>query len=204
MVVIGKMGQELAKEISSQQDMILLGGFDRTNTGSFTFPVYTSYEDAEKNLYSKDEFTQKPDVIIDFSVPIATFSMLEFAKKHNIPVVIATTGFTNDELEKIKNYSKFIPIFRSANMSFDINLMGKILSFIAPLLKDTDIEIIEKHHNRKIDAPSGTALLLADKINEALENKKTYEFNRTNKHEKRQKNEIGFSSIRGRKYCWRT
>lgn len=97
----------------------------------------------------------------------------------------------------IDSFSKDIPIFKSSNMSYDINLMAKILTIIAPILKNTDIEIIETHHNRKIDSPSGTALLLADKINESLGNTLKYEFNRHNNHEKRSKNEIGFSSIRG-------
>lgn len=97
----------------------------------------------------------------------------------------------------IDSFSKDIPIFKSSNMSYDINLMAKILTIIAPILKNTDIEIIETHHNRKIDSPSGTALLLADKINESLGNTLKYEFNRHNKQEKRSKNEIGFSSIRG-------
>ena len=94
-------------------------------------------------------------------------------------------------------YSKYIPIFKSANMSFDINLMSKIVSAIAPILKDTDIEIIETHHNRKKDAPSGTALLLADSINKALGNNMKYVFDRHSSSDKREKNEIGFSSIRG-------
>ena len=97
----------------------------------------------------------------------------------------------------IDSFSKDIPIFKSSNMSYDINLMAKILTIIAPILKNTDIEIIETHHSRKIDSPSGTAILLADKINESLGNTLKYEFNRHNKHEKRSKNEIGFSSIRG-------
>ena len=194
----GKMGQEVVKQIDKVDDMNLIGGFDKENTGIFTFPVYTSWEEVYNVIYSKcNKFSEKPDAIIDFSVPVATFTMLDFAKEHKIPVVIATTGFTNDELNKIKKYSEYIPIFRSSNMSFDINLMCKIVSWIAPLLSDTDIEITETHHNRKIDSPSGTALMLADKINQALNNKLHYEFNRHDKRSKRDKNEIGFSSIRG-------
>lgn len=185
--VNGKMGQEVQKQLDSYEDCILLGGFDKENTGKFTFPVYTHFQ----------EIKEKPDVIIDFSVPKATLTMLEYAKVNRIPVVIATTGFSEEENKKILEYSKDLPIFQSANMSFDINLMAKVLAEVAKTLPNTDIEIIESHHNRKIDSPSGTALLLADSINKTLDNKLTYEFDRHNKHEKRSKNEIGFSSIRG-------
>lgn len=185
--VNGKMGQEVQKQLDSYEDCILVGGFDRENTGKFNFPVYTHFQ----------EITEKPDVIIDFSVPKATLTMLEYAKVNRIPVVIATTGFSKEENKKILEYSKDFPIFKSANMSFDINLMAKILVEVAKALPNTDIEIIETHHNRKIDSPSGTALLLADSINKALDHRFTYEFDRHNKHEKRSKYEIGFSSIRG-------
>lgn len=185
--VNGKMGQEVLKQLDLYNDCVLFGGFDKENTGKFSFPVYTNFRD----------ITEKPDVIIDFSVPNATMTMLDYAKENSIPVVIATTGFSEDENKKILEYSKNLPIFKSANMSFDINLMAKVLSEVAKALPNTDIEIIESHHNRKIDSPSGTALLLADGINKTLDNKFTYEFDRHSKHEKRSKNEIGFSSIRG-------
>lgn len=183
----GKMGQEVQKQLDCYDNCVLIGGFDKENTGKFTFPVYTNFK----------EIVEKPDVIIDFSIPKATISMLQYAKQNSIPVVIATTGFSEEENLKIEEYSKDLPIFKSANMSFDINLMAKILSEVAKALSNTDIEIIESHHNRKIDSPSGTALLLADSINKALGNSLTYEFDRHKKHEKRSKNEIGFSSIRG-------
>lgn len=183
----GKMGQEVQKQLDIYDNCVLIGGFDKENTGKFTFPVYTNFE----------EIKDKPDVIIDFSVPKATFNMLNYAKEKHIPVVIATTGFSEEENQKIIKYSKELPIFKSANMSFVINLMAKVLTQVAKALPNTDIEIIESHHNRKIDSPSGTAILLADSINKALNNCFTYEFDRHNKHEKRFKNEIGFSSIRG-------
>lgn len=185
--VNGRMGQEVANLVSQDTDLVLIGGFDRENTGIYSFPVYTNFDNIE----------EIPDVIIDFSVPVATFNLLNFAKEHNIPVVIATTGFTDDENSKILEFSKDIPIFKSSNMSFDINLMCKIVAEVAKYLSNTDIEIIETHHNRKIDSPSGTAILLADSINKALDNSKHYEFDRHSKHVKRDKNEIGFSSIRG-------
>lgn len=183
----GKMGQEVLKQLDSYDNCILICGFDKENTGCFTFPVYTNFEEIE----------EKPDVIIDFSIPKATLNILKYAKENHIPVVIATTGFSDEENSIIKEISKDLPIFKSANMSFDINLMAKILAQVAKALPNTDIEIVESHHNRKIDSPSGTAILLANSINKALDNRFTYEFDRLNKHEKRSKNEIGFSSIRG-------
>ena len=182
-----KMGQEVAKIVNVDNDCVLLGGVDKENTGEFTFPVFTDY----------NEITEKPDVIIDFSVPFATMNILNYAKREHIPLVIATTGFTDEQNTDIKEFAKETPIFKSANMSFDINLMCRIVANLAQILKGNDIEIVETHHNRKVDSPSGTAMLLADSINKALDNSMSYEFDRHSKHEKRSKNEIGISSIRG-------
>ena len=183
----GRMGNEVAMRVEKEENMQIVAGIGLEEDLSGKFPIYSKIEDVKEKI----------DVIIDFSVPKATFKVLEYAKKEKTPIVIATTGFSNDELEKIEELSKEIPIFRSANMSLDINLMAEIVKKVAKVLQDTDIEIIETHHNRKIDAPSGTAILLSDAINEVLENKKEYDFNRMQKREPRNKNEIGFSSIRG-------
>lgn len=183
----GKMGQEVAKEIKATQDVEVLCGVDRIDTGDNNFPVFTNVNDI--NLI--------PDVIIDFSIPEATFNILEFAKEHKIPTVIATTGLSEEQIAKLEEYSKDFPIFRSANMSYEINLMAKLVAELAQKLSDSDIEIVETHHNRKIDSPSGTALILADSINKALDNKMNYEYDRHSKREKRSKNEIGIHSIRG-------
>ena len=162
-------------------------GFDKNNLIQNEFPIYDDFSKIE----------QKPDVIIDFSIPIATMNILEYAVKNSIPIVIATTGFSEEQNNMIKEYSKDIPIFKSANMSFDIMVMKKIVSWLASYMKNTDIEIIESHHNRKIDSPSGTAQMLADSINLALGNTMHCEYDRHSKHEKRDKQEIGMSSIRG-------
>ena len=183
----GKMGQEVAKIVNSDNDCVLVGGVDKENTGEYTFPVYTNVDDIQ----------EEADVIIDFSIPIATMNILKYAKSKGIPIVIATTGINEEQEAEIKEASKSIPVFKSANMSFDINLMCRMVANLAKQLKGNDIEIIETHHNRKIDSPSGTAMLLADSINNALDNTMSYEFNRHDKHEKRSKNEIGISSIRG-------
>ena len=184
----GRMGQEVAKVVQNQEDMTVLAGFDRTETDYMSYHVYTKLEDLPAS---------EIDVIIDFSVPEATFHLLSYAKEHHIPMVIATTGFTEEERNTIHKIAKDLPIFQSANMSFDINLMGKIVAELAKHLSDTYIEIIESHHNQKIDAPSGTAIQLADKINDVLPEKCDYVFDRHSKREKRGKREIGFSSIRG-------
>lgn len=183
----GKMGKVVSELVEKNDDMIVKCGIDMSDNGDTNFPVYT-------NL---NQIIEKPDVIIDFSIPAATFRILEYAKNNSIPIVIATTGFTLDEEEKIKEYSKYIPIFKSANMSYSINLLQHLLKEIAPKLADTDIEIVETHHNRKIDAPSGTAQMLADTINEAIGGDRICEYDRHSKHEKRNPKEIGMTSIRG-------
>ena len=183
----GKMGQEVLNAINNNENFEVLNGVDIKENPEYNFPVYTSVS----------EIKEKPDIIIDFSVPVATMKILEYAKEKKVPIVIETTGLSDDQKQKIKEYSKIIPIFQSANMSYDINLMKKIVSEVAKNLNQTEIEIVETHHNRKIDSPSGTALLLADSINNALDNKMEYNFNRFQNREKRKKNEIGFSSIRG-------
>ena len=183
----GKMGQVVCDLVEKDEELVLKCGFDKENTGEFAFPVYTNV----------NEITEKPDVIIDFSVPVATFNILKYAKENKVPIVIATTGFSEEEENLIKEYSNEIPIFKSANMSYDINIMKRILTYLAPILKNTDIEITEVHHNRKIDSPSGTAQMLADAINLSLGNTYHYEYDRHSKRQKRDKKEIGISSIRG-------
>ena len=183
----GKMGQIVCDLIEQNENLVLKCGFDKNITGEFAFPVYDKIEN----------IVEKPDVIIDFSIPVATLTILQYAVSNHVPIVIATTGFTNEEELIIKEASKKIPIFKSANMSYDIMIMKKLVQWLAPLLKNTDIEITETHNNRKIDSPSGTAQMLADSINKSLGNSLYYEYNRHDKHEKRNKNEIGINSIRG-------
>jgi len=183
----GKMGQVLSKEIKETPEVETVCGFDRVDTGDNDYPVFTEIENINIT----------PDIIIDFSVPEATFKILDYAVKNSLPVVIATTGFTPEEEEKIKDISKEIPIFKSANMSYEINLMKNLVADLSKKLQGSDIEIIETHHNRKVDAPSGTALMLANGINEAQNGEMEYEYNRHAKREKRPKNEIGIHSIRG-------
>ena len=173
----GHMGQMVLNQINSNENFTCIGGADK-----------------DKSIYDVKE---KADVIIDFSVPVATMSMLEYAKEKKIPVVIATTGFTDEQNKAILDYSKELPIFKSANMSFETNLMIKLVSKLAQELSNSDIEIVDVHHNRKVDSPSGTALMIADSINKSLDNSMHYEFDRHSKHAPRDKKEIGIHSLRG-------
>ena len=173
----GKMGKMLFNQIQASEKFNCVGGIDK---------------DTDIN-----EIEILPDVIIDFSTPVATLSMLKFAIERNIPVVIATTGFSDSEIKTIEEYSKTIPIFKSANMSYETNLMISLVSKLAKELHNSDIEIVDVHHNQKIDSPSGTALMIADSINSALNNAMHYEFNRHSKRAPRVKKEIGIHSLRG-------
>ena len=183
----GKMGQVIATVVEKTPDIEVLCGVDVFDTGDNKFPVYTNISDIQ----------EVPDVIIDFSVPEATFKILDYAIQNKVPVVIATTGFSDEQTEKIKELSNSTAIFKAANMSYEINLMSKLVAELSTKLPDSDIEIIETHHNRKIDSPSGTAYLLADSINKAQNNSLNYVFDRHSKREKRSKKEIGIHSIRG-------
>ena len=183
----GKMGQAVYTKAMELNEIEVVAGVDKFVTGEEKVPVFDDISKINVDI----------DVIIDFSIPIATFNILEFAANKKIPVVVATTGFSAEEESKIEEYSKIIPIFKSANMSYEVNLMADLVAKVAKLLCDSDIEIVETHHNRKIDAPSGTAYMLANSINEALDNEMKYEYDRHSKREKRDKKEIGIHSIRG-------
>lgn len=183
----GKMGQILCSLIEKDIDLSLVCGVDKTCTDNCNFPIYTDISMIKESI----------DIIIDFSIPEATLNILKYAKNNKIPIVIATTGLSEEQENILKSTSNDIPIFRSANMSYEISIMQKVLELLSPLLKDSDIELIETHHNRKIDSPSGTALMLANTINSSLNNQYHYIYNRHEKREKREKNEIGISSIRG-------
>jgi len=184
----GRMGQEVLNQINQSTEFEICCGVDKSNSNNdSSFPIYNDI-----NLIK-----ETPDIIIDFSIPEATMNILEFAKEKNIPTVIATTGFSDEQLSIIKEYSKIIPIFRSSNMSYEINIMADIASKLATQLKDSDIEIVDTHHRNKIDSPSGTALILADSINNALNKEMDYQYNRHSIRQKRPDKEIGIHSIRG-------
>ena len=181
------MGNEIKNLVKKQNDINIICGYDQKKCEKEEFPIYNKIEDIKEKI----------DVIIDFSVPTATFEILKYAKGNKVPTVIATTGFSKEELSVIEEISKEIPIFLSSNMSLEINLMVSLVQKVAETLRESDIEIIEAHHRNKIDSPSGTAILLADAINKVFDDEKKYNFERMIKREKRGKKEIGFSSIRG-------
>lgn len=179
----GNMGTALTNYIKNISDFNLLYGIDKNNSNL---------------IYN---ISQKPDVIIDFSTVNSSLNILDYAVENLIPIVIATTGFSQDEENKISEFSEAIPIFKSSNMSYGINIFSNIVSYFSQHLKDMDIEIIEKHHRNKVDSPSGTALMIANNINKQNNNKYKYVFNRnTIKNRTKSYNEIGFSSVRGRKF----
>ena len=184
--ISGKMGKELISAISECDDIEVACGICRSKI-DLNIPTY-------KKIY---EIKEKYDVVIDFSRPDLTMEILEYLKDKNIPIVIATTGFSEEEINKINDYSKYIPIFKSSNMSFEINLICNLVSNLSKLLKDSDIEIVETHHRNKIDSPSGTALMIANSINDARNNEMNYIYDRHSIKNKRSDKEIGIHSIRG-------
>ena len=141
----------------------------------------------------------KADAIIDFAVTAAIDDLLDYAVETKTPVVVCTTGLSAQQLDKVNEASKSVAVLRSANMSLGINTLMKVLKIATDVLahRGFDIEIVEKHHNQKVDAPSGTALALADCINQELNNEYDYTYDRSNVREKRKKNEIGISAVRG-------
>ena len=183
----GKMGQVVERTAKENGNFNIVGGVDKVNIGQ-PFPIFNKFSDINVNA----------DVIIDFSNPALLDGMLEYAKTTKTAIVIATTGYSDNELEKIKLASKEIPIFFTFNMSLGVNLICSLAKKAASILGDGfDVEIIEKHHNQKIDAPSGTAIMLANAVNSVFDDKMSYEYDRHSKRVKRTKNEIGIHSIRG-------
>ena len=185
----GKMGKTLQKIISEEPDMRVLAGIDHTiSEDPVPFKFYMSPLDCET----------KADVVIDFSYHDAIEDLLGYCLKSKVPVVIATTALGDRELELLWKASEEIPVFHSANMSLGINVLSKMLKTSVPTLEDDfNIEIIEKHHNKKVDSPSGTALLLANSINEVASKKKDFVFGRHSKNDQCKITDMGIHSIRG-------
>jgi 4-hydroxy-tetrahydrodipicolinate reductase len=184
----GKMGQVITRLVSQTDDMKIVAGIDLNDTLSNTYPVFTDIR----------QCSIKPDVIVDFSNPQGLDKLLDYATNKKLPLVMATTGLTQAQIKQLHEAARVIPIFFSANMSLGINLLMDLVQKAARILeKNFDIEIIEKHHNQKLDAPSGTALALADSINEVLEQKYEYVYDRHSRRKKRSKKEIGIHTLRG-------
>ncbi len=184
----GKMGSAITTTIENDKNCEIVAGVDKFKGISRSYPVYDSPK----------EVKEEADVIIDFSNPEALTDVLSFAKNKKIGLVIGTTGLSEEQTAAINEASAQVPVFSSFNMSLGVNLLVELSKKAAAILGDSfDIEIIEKHHNQKIDAPSGTAFMLANAINEALDNSMLYEYDRHSKREKRREKEIGIHSVRG-------
>lgn len=185
----GKMGNVITQLVEEDEKANIVAGIDVSMSRENNYPVY----------YSFMQCNVAADVIIDFSSPVNAREMIDYAIERGIGIVLCTTGFSKEDQELIDEASKMIPILRSANMSMGINLLLKMVKEAAKILSDSgfDMEIVEKHHNKKVDAPSGTALALADAINDGLSNQYEYVYDRTNIRAPREKKEIGISSVRG-------
>lgn len=184
----GKMGQVITRLVSEDNECEIVAGFDVNDSIENTYPVFTN----------PDEFTGDADVIIDFSHPSALTTVLNYCKKRKLPVILATTGYTDDQKKEFTEASKEIPVFFSANMSLGINLIIALAKKATKLLEGNfDIEIVERHHNQKIDAPSGTALAIADAIDETLSYPAEYVYDRHAVRRKRKPTEIGIQAVRG-------
>ncbi|WP_125152762.1 4-hydroxy-tetrahydrodipicolinate reductase [Clostridium rectalis] len=183
----GKMGKVITEVSKGFSNLKIVAGIDKTIDSSTEYP----------NFESIDKCLVKADVVLDFSRPDSLENLLTYCDKNKLPLILCTTGYSEEQLKSIENYSKIIPIFKSANMSIGVNIINSILKNISEkLFKDFDIEIIEKHHNQKVDSPSGTALLLANTIKNSITEDTKFIFGRDGIG-KRDKKEIGIHAIRG-------
>ena len=185
----GHMGKVISELVAKDDAIEIVAGIDLNTEENFGYPVFANIIDCDVEA----------DAIIDFSVAVAVDALLDFVKEKGIPVVLCTTGLSDEQLAKVEEVSKDVAVLKSANMSLGINTLMKLLKMATEVLADRgyDIEIVEKHHNQKLDAPSGTALALADVINETKDNRYEYVYDRSQKREKRADNEIGISAVRG-------
>lgn len=184
----GRMGQSISRLCEADNDIKIVAGIDIVQNKNNSYTVYDDFVDIKEKI----------DVIIDFSNIKLLPKLLKYSLSNNLPVVICTTGQTEEDKKMIRDAALKIPILTSANMSVGVNLILKLVADAAKALEDSfDIEIIEKHHNQKLDSPSGTALAIADSINSSLSNEKEYIYGRHSKTEKRQAKEIGIHAVRG-------
>ena len=185
----GRMGRMITDIANKDTDVQIVAGIDAYDKVANDYPVFTNIFDCNVDA----------DVIIDFSTASAVDDLLKYAVEKKIPVVLCTTGLTSEQLDNVQKASEKVAILKSANMSLGINTLMKILKVATEVLANRgyDIEIVEKHHNQKLDAPSGTALALADCINQVLNNEYDYTYDRSSRREKRPEKEIGISAVRG-------
>lgn len=185
----GKMGRMITEIVRNDESAVIAAGVDTYTGIPNDYPVFDSLEKCDVDA----------DVVIDFSNAGAVDSLLEYCKDRKLPVVLCTTGLSEKQLKKVEEASKTTAVLKSANMSLGINLLLKLLKDAAKVLAPSgyDVELVERHHNQKLDAPSGTALALADSVNEALGNEYHYVYDRSQVRQKRDQKEIGISAVRG-------
>ena len=185
----GHMGQVISGIVEKDPDAEIVAGIDIADQGKNSYPVFTDI----------DACQVEADAIIDFSSAKATDKLLEYSAARQIPVVLCSTGLSQEQLAKVEETSRKVAVLKSANMSLGINTLLQLVQDAAKVLAAAgfDMEIVEKHHRLKLDAPSGTALALADSINEAMDNQYHYVYDRSQKREKRDDKEIGISAVRG-------
>lgn len=183
----GRMGQVVTRLAKADGGFEIVAGFDQNTAKLSDYPVYSH----------PLEYAGSADVVVDFSSPAALDSLLGWCKAKNVPVILCSTGYSPEQLESIKAASAEMPVFKSANMSLGINVLTTLIKRAAEIMGETfDIEIVEKHHNQKKDAPSGTAIMLADAVKEGLAYEPEYVYDRSTVRQPRDKKEIGISAVR--------
>ena len=184
----GKMGRMITEIVKNEEDAVIAAGVDKFTGIPNDYPVFEEITQCDVDV----------DEVIDFSNAGAVDELLDYCVKKSLPVVLCTTGLSDEQLKKVDECSEKIAVLKSANMSMGINLLLKLLKDAAKVLAPAgyDIELVEKHHNQKLDAPSGTALALADSINEAMGNEYEYVYDRSQVRKKRDAKEIGISAVR--------
>ncbi len=185
----GAMGRAVSDIVKDMDGVEIAAGVDLNTESHYGYPVYGSLADV----------TEETDVIVDFAAAAAMDGLLRYADTRKLPLVLCTTGLSEAQLARVRECAGRVAILRSANMSLGVNLLLKLVQDAAKVLAASgyDMEIVEKHHNRKLDAPSGTALALADSLNEAMDGTYHYVYDRHDRHEKRDPKEIGISAVRG-------
>ena len=185
----GAMGQTITRLAAEDPDIQIVAGIDIFTEQKNDYPVFASLAECDVEA----------DVVIDFASAKATDALLAGMVEKNLPAVLCSTGLSEEQLQKVKETSEKVAVLKSANMSLGVNILFKVLKMVTPILAEAgfDMEIVEKHHNRKIDAPSGTALALADVMNESVDNAYTYKLDRSQDRQKRDKMEIGIQAVRG-------
>lgn len=185
----GKMGQVISGLVKEDDVIEIVAGIDKFTGIENPYPVFTSLAECDVQA----------DVVIDFSNAAAVDELLDVCVEKTLPVVLCTTGLSEEQLQEVEEASKKVAVLRSANMSLGINLLMQLLKEATKVLSPAgyDIEIVEKHHNQKLDAPSGTAIALADSINEAADGQYEYVYDRSQVRKKRDKKELGISAVRG-------